>query len=64
MEDCIRLFIHWFGSSTKDPESALYYVDVKSLLCPVMSTADVLAPVIHAVDHENVNKLWILNYHA
>ena len=61
------LFIHWFGNSTKDPESALYYVDVKShdcCVCPVVSTADVSAPLIHAIDHENVNKLWILNYHA
>ena len=61
------LFIYWFGSSTRDPESELYYVDVKShdcCVCSVVSTADVSAPLIHAVDHKNVNKLWILNYHA
>ena len=29
-------------------------------VCPVVSTADVSAPLIHAFDHENVNKLWIL----
>ena len=61
------LFVHWFSSSTEDPESGLYFADVKShncCMCSVVSTADVSNPLIHAIDHENLNKLWILNYHA
>ena len=61
------LFIHWFESSTKDPESALYHVDVQShdcCVCSVVSAVDISNPLIHAIDLENPNKLWIPNYHA
>ena len=54
------LFIHWFNSSKKDPESALHYVDVKShnrCVCSVVSTEDVSKPLIHAFDQEEPNKL-------
>ena len=62
-----KLFVHWFSTSTEDPESGLYFTDVKShdcCVCSVVSIADVSNPLIHAIDHENLNKLWILNYHA
>ena len=58
--------VHWFNGYSVDRESGLLCVNINSLSPqnPITVLNKLSPPLIHAVDENNVNKIWILNYHV
>lgn len=59
-------YVHWFDGYTIDTDSGLRFVNVDSSckdVSPIVSVNHLSQPLIHAVDPQNSNKIWIINYH-
>ena len=59
-------YVHWFNSYSVDHESGLLCLNINSSSPqnPITSLDKLSLPLIHAVDKDNINKIWILNYHV
>lgn len=57
-------YIHWFDQPEHDAESGLYTVALNSSAnhCKVVPLSDLSRPIVHAIDCDDPNKLWVLDF--
>ena len=60
----VLAYVHWFDRPQRDVESGLYTVNLNSFASvhKVVSLTDLSRPIAHAVDCDDPNKLWLLNF--
>ena len=58
--------VDWFDDHSVDTESSLIFakLDSTSAYNPICTVDSLSPPLIYAIDIDDPNKIWILNYHV
>ena len=61
-KEYLLAYVHWFKEIERDIESGLHTVVLNSSasFCRVVRLSDLSRPIIHAIDCDDPNKLWLI----